>query len=162
MGGATAANQLEGAYLTDGKGPSVSDAMPGGKARMQIASQPDFDWDILENRYVYPNHIGIDHYTRFKEDIALFAEMGFKVYRFSIAWSRIFPTGTETQPNEQGLKFYDELIDTCLSYGIEPLITISHYEMPLNLAKMGGWQNRDCIAHFERYAKTVLTRYKIK
>lgn len=161
-GGATAANQLEGAYLTDGKGPSVSDAMPGGKQRMDIAGQPDFNWDIEADKYVYPNHIGIDHYTRYKEDIALFAEMGFKVYRFSIAWSRIFPTGVEETPNEKGLEFYDDVIDTCLSYGIEPLITISHYELPLHLAKMGGWKNRDLIGHFERFAKTVLTRYQDK
>jgi 6-phospho-beta-glucosidase (EC 3.2.1.86) len=133
-GGATAANQLEGAFDMDGKGLSVADAMPGGKERLAILNSPDFDWTIDEDKYVYPNHKGIDHYHHFKEDIALFAEMGFKAYRFSVAWSRIFPKGNESEPNEAGLKFYDQLIDECLKYGIEPVVTISHYEMPLHLA----------------------------
>lgn len=159
-GGATAANQLEGAYQADGKGLSVADTMPGGKQRFQVIGSPEFDWEIDEEKYVYPNHRGIDHYDRFREDIALFAEMGFKCYRFSIAWSRIFPKGDEQQPNEAGLKFYDDLIDECLKYNIEPVITISHYEMPLHLAKeYGGWKNRQLITFYERFAKTVLTRY---
>ena len=159
-GGATAANQLEGAYQADGKGLSVADTMPGGKQRFQVIGSPEFDWEIDEEKYVYPNHRGIDHYDRFREDIALFAEMGFKCYRFSIAWSRIFPKGDEQQPNEVGLKFYDDLIDECLKYNIEPVITISHYEMPLHLAKeYGGWKNRQLITFYERFAKTVLTRY---
>ena len=159
-GGATAANQLEGAYQADGKGLSVADTMPGGKQRFQVIGSPEFDWEIDEEKYVYPNHRGIDHYDRFHEDIALFAEMGFKCYRFSIAWSRIFPKGDEQQPNEAGLKFYDDLIDECLKYNIEPVITISHYEMPLHLAKeYGGWKNRQLITFYERFAKTVLTRY---
>lgn len=159
-GGATAANQLEGAYQADGKGLSVADTMPGGKQRFQVIGSPEFDWEIDKEKYVYPNHRGIDHYDRFREDIALFAEMGFKCYRFSIAWSRIFPKGDEQQPNEAGLKFYDDLIDECLKYNIEPVITISHYEMPLHLAKeYGGWKNRQLITFYERFAKTVLTRY---
>lgn len=159
-GGATAANQLEGAYQADGKGLSVSDTMPGGKQRFQIIGSPDFAWEIDEEKYVYPNHVGINHYERFREDIALFGEMGFKCYRFSIAWSRIFPKGDELQPNEAGLKFYDELIDECLKYNIEPVITISHYEMPLHLAKeYGGWKNRQLIEFYERFARTVLERY---
>ncbi|MDT2659788.1 6-phospho-beta-glucosidase [Enterococcus hulanensis] len=159
-GGATAANQLEGAYQADGKGLSVADTMPGGKQRFQVIGSPEFAWEIDEEKYVYPNHRGIDHYNRFREDIALFAEMGFKCYRFSIAWSRIFPKGDEQQPNEAGLKFYDDLIDECLKYNIEPVITISHYEMPLHLAKeYGGWKNRQLITFYERFAKTVLTRY---
>ena len=92
---------------------------------------------VLEEGTFYPSHDAIDHYHRFKEDIALFAEMGFKMYRFSIAWTRIFPNGDEDKPNEAGLKFYEELIDECLKYGIEPLITISHYEAPFNLTKNG-------------------------
>ena len=159
-GGATAANQLEGAYLADGKGLSVADAMPGGKIRFEVLGSPEFDWTIDEEKYVYPNHKGISYYEHFKEDIALFAEMGFKCYRFSIAWSRIFPQGDELEPNEAGLKFYDQVIDECLKHGIEPVITISHYEMPLNLAKKyGGWKNRELIAFYERYAKVVLTRF---
>ena len=162
-GGATAANQLEGAYLADGKGLSVADAMPGGKIRFEVLGSPEFDWTIDEEKYVYPNHKGISYYEHFKEDIALFAEMGFKCYRFSIAWSRIFPQGDELEPNEAGLKFYDQVIDECLKYGIEPVITISHYEMPLNLAKKyGGWKNRELITFYERYAKVVLTRFHSK
>lgn len=159
-GGATAANQLEGAYLTDGKGLSVADAMPGGKKRFEIIGSDTFNWEIDEENYVYPNHRGIDHYYRFKEDIALFAKMGFKCYRFSIAWARIFPNGDERLPNEKGLDFYEQIIDECLKYDIEPVITISHYEMPLHLAKeYGGWKNRQLIGFFERYATTVLTRF---
>ncbi|MBO0430737.1 glycoside hydrolase family 1 protein [Enterococcus sp. DIV0660C] len=162
-GGATAANQLEGAFDRDGKGLSVADAMPGGKQRFAIIGSEDFDWTMDEEKYIYPNHRGIEHYDHFKDDIALFAEMNFKCYRFSIAWSRIFPQGDELTPNEAGLRFYDQLIDECLKYGIEPVITISHYEMPLNLAKKyGGWKNRELITFYERFAETVLTRYHEK
>ncbi|MCJ1997098.1 glycoside hydrolase family 1 protein [Lactococcus piscium] len=162
-GGATAANQLEGAFDVAGKGLSVADAMPGGKNRMQILGSDTFDWSIDADKYVYPNHKGIDHYHRFKEDIALFAEMGFKCYRFSIAWSRIFPMGDETKANEAGLAFYEQVIDECLKYGIEPVITISHYEMPLNLAKAyGGWKNREIVGFYENFAKAVLTRFHTK
>lgn len=159
-GGATAANQVEGAWDEDGKGPSIVDAIPGGKARLSIVASPEFDFTIDSDRYTYPNHKGIDHYHRFREDIALFAEMGFKCYRFSIAWTRIYPTGVESEPNEAGLAHYDEVIDTCIAHGIAPVITLSHYEMPLHLATaFGGWKHRDVIGHFERYARTVLTRY---
>ncbi|CCK20461.1 glycoside hydrolase family 1 protein [Pseudolactococcus laudensis] len=162
-GGATAANQLEEAYNVDGKGLSVSDAMPGGKIRWGILNSEDFDWSIDETKYTYPNHKGIDHYHRYKEDIALFAEMGFKCYRFSIAWTRIFPQGDELEPNEKGLMFYDNLIDECLKYGIEPVITISHYEMPLHLAKeYGGWKNRKLVDFYENFASVVLTRFHQK
>ncbi|MBD1383618.1 glycoside hydrolase family 1 protein [Metabacillus arenae] len=162
-GGATAANQCEGAFDVDGKGISVADTMPRGKDRFSIIASPDFDWEIDQNKYYYPNHLGIDHYHRFKEDIALFAEMGFKAYRFSIAWSRIFPKGDEVEPNEAGLSFYEELIDECLKYGIEPVITISHYEMPVHLAKVyNGWKNRKLIGFFENYSKVVLGRFANK
>ncbi|WEV39705.1 6-phospho-beta-glucosidase [Lactobacillus sp. ESL0684] len=161
-GGATAANQLEGAYQADGKGLSLPDILPEGRDRMKVVNAPDFDFTIDEDKY-YPNHVGIDHYHHFKEDIALFGEMGFKCYRFSIAWSRIFPNGDETEPNEAGLKFYDEVIDECLKYNIEPVITISHYEMPLNLVKKyGAWKNKKLIDFYERFARTVLTRYHDK
>ena len=158
-GGATSANQIEGSYRSDGKGLSIADAMPGGKGRFKKVMDPDFDWTITEEN-MYPNHTGIDHYRRYKEDIALFAEMGFKSYRFSIAWTRIFPTGVEEEPNEVGLQFYQDIIDMCLSYKIEPVITISHYEMPLYLAKeLGGWKNRVLIEHYVRYAKVLLDRF---
>jgi 6-phospho-beta-glucosidase len=107
--------------------------------------------------------IGIDFYHRYKDDIKLFAEMGFKVFRTSIAWSRIFPGGDEKEPNEKGLKFYDELFDELLKYGIEPLVTISHYETPLHLSvKYDGWVNRDMISFYERYVRTIFNRYGSK
>jgi len=159
-GGATAANKLEGGYKEGGRGLSIADALPGGKDRFSIVQDPSFDWTIDESKYKYPNHEGIDYYHHFKDDIKLFAEMGFKCYRFSIAWSRVFPNGDETEPNEAGLKFYDAVIDECLKYNIEPVITISHYELPLNLAKnYGGWKNKKLIGFYERFAKVVLTRY---
>ncbi len=159
-GGATAANQLEGGYREGGKGLSIADALPGGPERFKIANQPDFDWQLKPDQYTYPNHAGIDHYHRFREDIALFAEMGFKCYRFSIAWSRIFPQGDETEPNTAGLEFYDQIVAECLKYNIQPVITISHYEMPLNLVTTyGGWKNKQLIGFYERFARTVLTRY---
>ncbi len=162
-GGATAANQLEGAYDRDGKGLSVSDIMPGGKIRFQVLGSETFNWTMDAEKYIYPNHRGIEHYDRFKEDIALFAEMGFKCYRFSIAWSRVFPKGDELTPNEAGLQYYDALIDECLKHKIEPVITMSHYEMPLHLAKQyGGWKNRQLIEFYERFAKVVLERYHSK
>ena len=135
-GGAVAANQCEGAYKEDGKGLSVQDVLPGG-LRGERTKQPTEDNLKLE---------GIDFYHRYQEDIRLFAEMGFKVFRTSIAWSRIFPKGDEDMPNEMGLKYYDDLFDECLKYGIEPLVTISHYETPLWLAeKYDGWRSRKLI-----------------
>ncbi|RZI48061.1 glycoside hydrolase family 1 protein [Lactococcus kimchii] len=162
-GGATAANQLEGAYDVDGKGLSVTDVMPGGKERLGILDSESFDWTIDKEHHTYPNHQGIDHYHHFKEDIALFAEMGFKAYRFSVAWTRIFPNGDEMTPNEAGLKFYDQVIEECLKYQIEPVITISHYEMPLHLVTAyGGWKNRALIEFYGRFAQVLLKRYQDK
>ena len=160
-GGATAANQYEGAYNLDGKGLSVQDVTPKGGVPAKpgdcnplITEEPTADNLKLE---------GIDFYHRYKEDIALFAEMGFKVYRTSIAWSRIFPNGDELEPNEAGLQFYDNLFDELAKYGIEPLITLSHYETPLHLAcQYNGWANRDLIGFYERYVRTVFTRYRDK
>ena len=129
-GGATAANQCEGAWNEDGKGVSVSDICTGGKFGQSKRITP-----VLEEGTFYPSHEGIRHYEKFREDIELFAEMGFKCYRFSIAWTRIFPNGDEKEPNEAGLRHYEEVIDECLKYGIEPIITISHYEVPFGLTK---------------------------
>ncbi|MCR1950718.1 6-phospho-beta-glucosidase [Clostridium sp. DSM 100503] len=152
-GGAIAANQCEGAYLEDGKGLSIQDIMPNG-IMGPISEEP-----IEDNLKL----IGIDFYHRYKEDIKLFAEMGFKVLRFSIAWSRIFPKGDESEPNEKGLEFYENVIDECLKYGIEPLITLSHYETPLHLAKVyDGWRDRRLIKFFENYCRVVFERYKGK
>jgi len=149
-GGATAANQCEGAYDEDGKGLSLQDVLP--KGMKYIADGPTADNLKLK---------GIDHYHRYKEDIALFAELGFKVYRFSVAWTRIYPTGEEETPNEKGLEFYDKVVDECLKYGIEPLITLSHYETPLALAdKYNGWTNRKMIELYLKYAKTLFEHFK--
>jgi 6-phospho-beta-glucosidase len=152
-GGATAANQCEGAYSEEGKGLSVQDVTPKG-IMGGITDHPTEDNMKL---------VGIDFYHRYKEDIKLFAEMGFKVFRLSIAWSRIFPKGDEKEPNELGLAFYDKVFDECLKYGIEPLVTISHYETPLYLAtEYDGWRNRKLIGFYENYVKTIFARYKDK
>lgn len=161
-GGATAANQIEGGYNEGKKGLNVADVLPGGKARYDILTKPGFDFEIKPD-YYYPNHEAIDFYHRYKEDIALFAEMGFKAFRMSIAWTRIFPNGDEAEPSEEGLQFYDRVLDELRKYGIEPVVTISHYEMPLHLVKeYGGWRNRQVVTFFERFANTILTRYKDK
>ena len=152
-GGAVAANQCEGAYNEDGKGLSVQDVLPRG-IRGERTDVPTEDNLKLK---------AIDLYHRYKEDIALFAEMGFKVFRTSIAWSRIFPNGDDEEPNEKGLAFYDDLFDECLKHGIQPLVTLSHYEMPLVLGKKyNGWMDRRTISFFERFAKTVFERYQNK
>ncbi len=157
-GGAVAAHQLEGGWDADGRGPSVSDVMTGGsnKAPRRIT-------DGIVDGERYPNHTGIDFFHTYKEDIKLFAEMGFQCFRTSISWSRIFPRGDEDTPNEKGLLFYDSLLDELHSYGIEPVITLSHFEMPYCLAKeYGGWTNRKLIDFFVRYATVVMERYKDK
>jgi 6-phospho-beta-glucosidase len=163
-GGAVAANQCEGAYLTDGKGLSCADVLHGGKGKMaEMADSKALRKNIEKPEGFFPSHEAINFYHHYKEDIALFAEMGFKVFRTSIAWSRIFPNGDDAQPNEAGLAFYDSLFDECHKHGIEPLVTISHYESPLALTtKYNGWVSRELIRLFERYARTVFTRYKDK
>lgn len=156
-GGAISAHQCEGAYMEDGKLPATPDTMLVGKQRMALYGK-----DICPDQY-YPSHVAIDFYHRYKEDIALFAEMGFKALRTSIAWSRIFPHGDETVPNEKGLQFYDDLFDEMLKYGIQPVVTVTHYETPLYLCqKYGGWQDRRLVGFYERYVKTILERYKHK
>ncbi|MCK0473378.1 glycoside hydrolase family 1 protein [Halalkalibacter sp. APA_J-10(15)] len=162
-GGATAANQLEGAYLEGGKGLNLADVLPGGSSRIKLLNKPGFNFEIDQLKYVYPNHDGIDFYHRYKEDIALLSEMGFKVFRLSIAWSRIFPNGDELEPNEEGLAFYERVFDELLKYDIEPIVTIAHYETPLHLIKeYGGWRNRKLVYFFERYATVLFNRYKDK
>lgn len=152
-GGAVAANQCEGAFDEDGKGLSIQDVTPKG-LKGPITDRPTPDNLKLA---------GIDFYHRYKEDIRLFAEMGFRVFRLSIAWSRIFPNGDEECPNEKGLQFYDDVFDECRKYGIEPLVTISHYETPLHLAlQYNGWANRKLIDFYERYVRTIFARYKDK
>ncbi|SDQ67515.1 glycoside hydrolase family 1 protein [Microbacterium sp. cf332] len=149
-GGATAANQLEGAYDEGGKGLSVQDVMPRGIVGART------DEPTPDNLKL----VGIDFYHRYADDIALFAKMGFKTFRFSIAWSRIFPKGDETAPNEEGLAFYDRVLDELEKHGIEPLVTISHYETPLHLAETyDGWTDRRLIGFYENYARTLFERY---
>jgi 6-phospho-beta-glucosidase len=162
-GGATAGNQLEGGYREGNKGLNIADVLPGGKERLKILKTPGFDFEVHPEKYFYPNHEGIDFYHRYKEDIALFAEMGFKVFRMSIAWTRIFPKGDELEPNEDGLAFYERVFKELHKCGIEPVVTISHYEMPLHLVKeYGGWKNRQLVGFFEKYVKVILNRYKNK
>ncbi len=154
-GGAISANQAEGAYNIDGKGLSTADVSPNG-----VVFPPKLPFD--SNVY-NPFHSGIDFYHTYKEDIKLLAELGINCFRTSIAWTRIFPTGTEDIPNEKGLEFYDKLFDELLKYNINPFITISHYEMPLYLVeKFGGWKNRKLIDFFCKFAETIFNRYKDK
>lgn len=155
-GGAVAANQIEGAWNVDGKGPSIADHITAGTKTFPRR----FTMEILEGEN-YPSHEAIGFYYHYKEDIALLAEMGFKVFRLSIAWSRIFPEGDELTPNAAGLAFYKNVFEECKKYGIEPLVTLSHYEMPLGLCKKyGGWTNRKLVEFFLRYCETVFTEYK--
>ena len=159
-GGATAANQCEGAWNVDGKGDSISDHNRAGSRTS--STHRTFDLEISDN-YYYPSHTAIDFYHHYKEDIAMFAEMGYKTYRLSINWTRIFPKGDETTPNEAGLTFYDKVFDECAKYGIEPLVTISHFELPFHLGKeYDGFLDKRVIGFYENYAVTLFERYKDK
>ncbi|WP_091020578.1 6-phospho-beta-glucosidase [Paenibacillus amylolyticus] len=161
-GGATAANQLEGAYLEGGKGLTTVDLIPIGANRWNIALGNLDSYEPKTGEF-YPSHEAIDFYHRYKEDIALFAEMGFKCLRLSIAWARIFPNGNEAEPNEAGLQFYDDVFDELLKYNIEPVVTICHFDVPVHLVETyGGWKNRNMIGFFEKYATTLFNRYKNK
>ena len=154
-GGATAANQYEGAWDVDGKGESLPDHMRGGDFHTPRQIDATIDPDAL-----YPSHEATDFYHHYEEDIALFAEMGWNVFRMSINWTRIFPTGEETEPNKAGLAFYERVFDCCLAHGIQPLVTISHYELPYNLVeKYNGWASRELIDLFFRFGKTLLDRF---
>lgn len=157
-GGAVAAHQLEGGWQAGGKGVSVADVMTAGAHGVPR----EITKGVLPGKN-YPNHEAIDFYSHYKEDIKLFAEMGFKCFRTSIAWTRIFPNGDDANPNEAGLKFYDNLFDECLKYGIEPVITLAHFEMPYHLVEAyGGFANRKCIDFFVKFAVTCFKRYKDK
>ncbi len=157
-GGACAANQFEGAWDVDGKGPSVPDMCTNGSH-----TTPKWVTTAIRPDKLYPSHEAIDFYHHYEGDIALFAEMGFKVFRTSINWTRIYPTGEEETPNEAGLAFYDKVFDCCKKYGIEPLVTISHYELPYALVeKYNGWADRRLVDCYVRYCKTIFERYKDK
>ena len=138
-GASTSAYQVEGAYNEDGKGLSVQDVheAPEGITDFKVAS---------------------DHYHRYKEDVALMAELGLKAYRFSIAWSRIIPDG-DGEVNEKGIEFYNNLINELVKYHIEPVVTIYHFDLPLELHKKGGWANRNTIDAFVKYAKILFENY---
>ena len=168
-GGATAANQLEGGWDEGGKGLSVSDVYTFDSSRPKsewldqwlwmTEAQVDEAQDPASTKY-YPKRHGNDFYHHFKEDIALFGEMGFKVYRMSVAWTRLFPRGDEDEPNEAGLAFYDEVFAECRRWGIQPMVSLSHYEMPLYLAThYGGWYNRQVIDFYVRFARTCFERW---
>jgi len=157
-GGAVAAHQLEGGWQEGGKGISVADVMTVGRHGV-----PRRITDGVLAGENYPNHEAIQFYHHYKEDVKLFAELGLKCFRTSIAWTRIFPKGDEIEPNEAGLQFYDDLFDECLKYGIEPVITLSHFEMPYHLVtEYGGWRNRKVIDFFARFAEVCFTRYQDK
>ncbi len=183
-GGASAAHQCEGGYREDGKGLCTADVitsgdgihniqrrvtyeMPdGSKGSCQVFPMSEIpDGAVLKcfDDEFYPTHEAVDFYHHYKEDIALMAEMGFKCYRMSINWTRIYPNGDDPMPNEKGLEFYDKVFDECLKYGIQPVVTLFHFETPLGLVhKYGGWVHRACINEFEKYCKTVFERYQNK
>lgn len=179
-GGATAANQYEGGYISGGKGLATADVITDGdqytprkitielkdgtkKAINRFEDLPKGAKAYIDENIYYPSHVATDFYNHYKEDIALMAEMGFKCFRMSINWSRIFPNGDDKIPNEEGLKFYDDVFDELLKYGIEPVVTINHFDIPLNLAiQYDGWLNRRTIGFFERYCEIIFNRYKNK
>lgn len=157
-GGAISAPQSEGFYDADSKGLSVNDVMTSGSH-----TQKRINTLSVKDGYDYPSHRAIGFYKQFREDIGLFAEMGYSCLRLSIAWTRIFPRGDEEQPNEKGLQFYDEVIDELIKNGIEPVITIMHFDMPLYIAtELGGWKNRKTVDYFVKFCETIFERYKGK
>ncbi|GGE33362.1 family 1 glycosylhydrolase [Streptococcus himalayensis] len=180
-GGAIAANQAEGAYNVDGRGLVQTDVTTGGSVdKPRYATFVDKDGNpgklpsmghtaklpegatfaILEDEY-YPNHEAVDFYHRYKEDIKLFAEMGYSVFRLSISWARIFPNGDDKEPNQAGLDFYRSVFEECRKYGIEPLVSIWHFDTPLALEEAyGGWTNRKLIDFYVTYAETIFKEYK--
>ncbi len=159
-GGATAANQCEGGYQEGGRGLANVDVTPHGKDRFPVLAGKMKMLEV-DGEHYYPALKSIDMYHHFREDIKLFGEMGFKTYRLSIGWTRIFPKGDELEPNEEGLKFYEELFKECHKYGIEPLVTITHFDCPIHLVKeYGGWRNRKLIEFYQRLVTVLFTRYK--
>lgn len=157
-GGAVAAHQVEGAWKADGKGANVSDMLSAGSR-----TTPRKLMDPLTEDVFYPNHDAIDFYHHFEEDLDLMAEMGFKCFRTSISWARIFPNGDEAEPNEEGLAYYDRLFDAINNRGMEPVITLSHFEMPYHLVKKyGGWRNRKMITFFEKFVTVCFERFHTK
>ncbi|MDF7659050.1 6-phospho-beta-glucosidase [Erwiniaceae bacterium L1_54_6] len=158
-GGALAANQSEGGYLEGGKGLTTVDMIPHGQHRMPVKLGLEKRFTLRDDEY-YPSHNAIDFYHRYKEDIALMAEMGFTVFRTSIAWSRLYPNGDELQPNPAGIAFYRDVFSECKKYGIEPLVTLCHFDVPMHLVtEYGSWRNRKMIEFFARYARTCFEAF---
>ena len=158
-GGAIAANQAEGAYLEDGKGLTTVDMIPHGEKRMFVKLGDMYPVEEIPGEN-YPSHEAIDFYHHYKEDIALFAEMGFKTFRTSIAWARIFPNGDESKPNEAGIAFYTDMFKECQKYGIEPLVTLCHFDVPMGLVrKYDSWKSREMIDCFTKYAKVCFEKF---
>lgn len=159
-GGALAANQCEGGWKEGGRGLSNADVLPYGGDRLPVV-KGDRAMLTPDAEHFYPAQESIDFYHHYKEDIALFGEMGFRALRLSIAWSRIYPKGDETEPNEEGLAFYEDVFKECRRYGIEPLVTITHYDIPMHLVTAyGGWRSRELIGFYKRLVTTLFTRYK--
>ncbi len=158
-GGALAANQAEGAYLAGGKGLTTVDMIPHGPQRLAVKLGLEKRFTLRDDEF-YPSHEAIDFYHRYKEDIALMAEMGFKVFRTSIAWSRLYPNGDEVAPNEDGIAFYRAVFEECRRYGIEPLVTLCHFDVPMHLVtEYGSWRNRKMVEFFTRYARTCFEAF---
>lgn len=158
-GGALAANQCEGGFDQGGRGLANADLLPFGEGRLAVIRGDDVPLEAEPGRY-YPAREAIDFYHHYREDIALFGEMGFKALRLSIAWSRIFPNGDDVEPNEEGLAFYEDVFRACREQGIEPVVTLNHYDVPMHLVTAyGGWRNRTLVDLFEQFARTVFARY---
>lgn len=159
-GGATAANQCEGGYNEGGRGLANVDVHPIGEDRIKVSKGKRKMFDFEEG-YFYPAKEGIDFYHTYKEDIKLFAEMGFKTFRLSIGWSRIFPKGIESEPNREGLDFYRSVFEECKRYGIEPLVTIAHFDVPMYLVKeYGAWRSRKLVDLYVKYCEAIFNEYK--
>lgn len=157
-GGSIAAHQCEGAWNVDGKGIGIMDLVTSGSYEVPREICKD-----IEDGKRYPSHEGIDFYHRFKDDIALFGEMGFKALRISIDWSRIYPNGDDEEPNKKGIEYYQSVVDELLKNGIEPIVTLYHFEMPVNLVrKYGSWTNRKVIDFYLKYCKTMFEALKGK
>ena len=158
-GGATAANQFEGSWDKDGRGTALVDVIPHGENR-QAVMDGTFDYRKLPKESYFPGRKAVNGFENYKEDIVLLKELGCKCYRFSISWSRIFPTGEESQPNENGLNHYENVIDELNKYGIEPIITICHFDIPLALIeKYGSWKSREVIDCYLRYCEALFHRF---
>ncbi|MGE4802658.1 6-phospho-beta-glucosidase [Yersinia hibernica] len=158
-GGALAANQAEGACFEGGKGLTTVDMIPHGPHRLAVKLGQEKRFALRADEF-YPSHQAIDFYHRYKEDIALMAEMGFTVFRTSIAWSRIYPKGDEMTPNAEGIAFYRELFHECKKHNIEPLVTLCHFDVPMHLVtEYGSWRNRKMVEFFTRYAQTCFEAF---